>query len=162
MLQRLAPISGFWLIVGIAVLAAPPWARARDAALLVAARNNAQEGAISDGQRARLIAEIARVPASLRARFDERYSSWKSTWQRPDILISSNSKAVRKSEEFRSLVSLGPPILPLVVGKLLEPDEFFALQLYDTLQNRPALRDEHFDQGEQRRALATARRWLSR
>jgi hypothetical protein len=117
---------------------------------------------ISHEQRARLDAEIAQLPADLRVRFDERYRDWRKTWKRPDILVSSNSKAVRNSEEFRVLVALGLRILPLVVSKLLQPEEFFALQLYDVLQEQPELRDEHWELGEQRRALATARRWLSR
>ena len=90
------------------------------------------------------------------------YREWRRTWERADILVSSNANAVRNSEEFRSLVSLGPPILPLVVDKLLQLEEFFALQIYDLLQDRPELRDEHSEVGEQQRALATARRWLSR
>jgi hypothetical protein len=161
MLQRLKPISAVCLAIGISMLAAGSLAHARDD-LLPAAQNGSEKRAISGEQRSRLDAEIARLPPSLRARFDERYSSWKKTWQRPDILISSNSKAVRNSEEFRALISLGPPILPLVVDKLLEPDEFFTLQLYDALQDRPEWRDERYDQGEQQRALATARRRLSR
>lgn len=39
--------------------------------------------------------------------------------------FSSNTTAVRNSEEFRALVSLGPKILPLIVYKMLEPSEFF-------------------------------------
>jgi hypothetical protein len=50
----------------------------------------------------------------------------------------------------------------LIVDKLLQPSEFFALQLYDTIERRPNLREENRDLGEQKRALATARRWLSR
>jgi hypothetical protein len=133
------------------------------AGLDVVAENAPRAAAISLEQRARLDSEITQLPADLRARFDERYRNWRKTWERPDILVSSNSGAVRNSEAFRALVSHGPQILPLVVDKLLQPDEFFALQLYDVLQDRPEWReDEHRDQGEQRRALATARRWLPR
>jgi hypothetical protein len=99
----------------------------------------------------------------LRARFEGGYRDWKKTFARPDIVVNSDSKAVRNSKEFATLVSLGPGILPLIVDKLLQPDQFFALQVYDVLQDRPELReDEHLDLGEQQRALATARRWLSR
>src|SRR4029077_12081466 len=73
-----------------------------------------------------------------------------------------SSKAVKNSEEFRALASLGPKVLPLIVDKLLQPDEFFALQLYDTIEQRRDLREEDRNLGEQKRALATARRWLSR
>jgi hypothetical protein len=140
------------IIVGISVLLA---------AQLGLVLNSAAD-TITHEQRARLDAEIAQLPPDLRARFDERYRDWIKTWERPDILISSNSKAVRNSEEFRALVSLGPQILPLVVDKLLQPEEFFALQLYDVLQDRPELRDDGWELGEQRRVLATAQRWLSR
>ena len=117
---------------------------------------------ISIEQRSRLDAEIAGVPAELRTSFDELYRDWRRTWERPDILVSSNSKAVKDSDEFRALASLGPKVLPLIVDKLLQPSEFFALQLYDTIERRPNLREENRDLGEQKRALATARRWLSR
>ncbi len=70
---------------------------------------------VSREERARLDTEMAELPAALRARFDQSYREWRKTWERPDILVSSNAKAVRSSEEFRSLVSLGPRILPLVV-----------------------------------------------
>jgi hypothetical protein len=117
---------------------------------------------ISIEQRSRLDAEIAGVPAELRTSFDELYRDWRKTWERPDILVGSNSKAVKDSDEFRALASLGPKVLPLIVDKLLQPSEFFALQLYDTIERRRNLREEDRDLGEQKRALATARRWLSR
>src|SRR5260370_13374237 len=130
---------------------------------LMLAENGARGRAISREQRARLEAEIAQLPKVLRARFDGRYRDWKRTFERPDILVSSNSKAVRNSKEFAALVSLGPRILPLIVDKLLQPDQFFALQVYDALQDRRELReDEHLNLSEQQRAVATARRWLSR
>jgi hypothetical protein len=132
------------------------------AAALSALAHNVAADTISAAQRARLDAEIAQVPADLSARFDARYRDWTKTFQRPDIAVSSSSGAVRNSDEFRALVALGPQILPLVVDKLLQPHEFFALQLYDVLQDRADLRDADAFQGEQKRALATARRWLSR
>jgi hypothetical protein len=137
--------------------------RATARAGLLVAQNGPRGRAISREQRARLEAEIAQLPKVLRARFDGRYRDWKRTFDRPDILVSSSSKAVRNSKEFATLVSLGPRILPLIVDKLLQPDQFFALQVYDALQDRPELReDEHLDLSEQQRALATALRWLSR
>jgi hypothetical protein len=49
-----------------------------------------------------------------------------------------------------------------VVAKLLDRDEFRALQIYDVLQDRPELQATNRFEGEQRRALEAARRWLSR
>lgn len=174
---------GIRTIIGLSVLAAAQWAlvlkvaadgphcpahgvEARSAGcvgILLVAENEQRAPSISPEQLSRLDAEIAHLPADLRGRFDERYRDWRRTCDRPDILVSSNPKVVRNNNEFRALSALGPRILPLVVDKLLQPDEFFALQLYDVLQDRPELReDEHRDLGEQQRALATARRWLSR
>lgn len=133
------------------------------AGILLVTESGQRAPAVSLEQRSRLDAEIARLPADLRSRFDARYRDWRRTWDRPDILARSNPKVVRNNNEFRALATLGPRILPLVVDRLLQPDEFFALQLYDVLQDRPELREDgHRDLGEQRRALATARRWLSR
>lgn len=130
---------------------------------LLTAENAPQDRGASRDQRSRLEKEIAQIPADLRARFDELYRDWRKTWEQPDIQVSSDPRAVRKSREFDALVALGPRVLPLVVNKLLRPEEFFALQLYDVLQNRPELRaDAQRSMGEQARARAAVRLWLSR
>ena len=122
-----------------------------------------QHDGVSREQHARLRKEIARLPADLRTRFEELYRDWRKSWERPDILVKSDAKAVRNTGEFEALVALGPRILPLVVNKLLQRREFFALQLYDVLQDRPELRATGpFGMSEQARALASARLWLSR
>jgi hypothetical protein len=88
------------MIAGVAVLVAAQSALALDAVA----------DQISIEQRSRLNAEIAGVPAELRTRFDELYRDWRTTWERPDIRVSSNSKAVKDSDEFRALASLGPKV----------------------------------------------------
>jgi len=88
------------MIAGVAVLVA-----AQSAIVLDAVADQ-----ISIEQRSRLNAEIAGVPAELRTRFDELYRDWRTTWERPDIRVSSNSKAVKDSDEFRALASLGPKV----------------------------------------------------
>jgi len=123
----------------------------------------AQSDDLSPDQRARLKAEVARVPSDLKGRFDVRYRAWKYSWRRKPVLFSSSSKAVRTPAEFRALVSLGPGIIPLLVDKFVKRDEFRALQAYDALQDRPELRvDQQAVPSEQQRALETARRWIDR
>jgi hypothetical protein len=130
--------------------------------LMVLAQAAAQ-GDLTAEQRARLKAEVARVPSDLRGRFDVRYRAWKYSWWRKPIIFSSSSSAVRPPSEFRALISLGPGIIPLLVDKLIKRDEFRALQAYDALQDRPELRVESQQYpSEQQRALETARRWLDR
>jgi hypothetical protein len=129
----------------------------------VLAQAAAQNDELSVEQRARLKAEVARVPSDLKGRFDVRYRAWKYSWRRKPILFSSNSRAVRTPTEFRALVSLGPGIIPLLVDKFVKREEFPALQAYDALQDRPDLRvDQQAIPSEQQRALETARHWLNR
>ena len=69
------------------------------------------------------------------------------------------------SIEFLELVSLGPGILPLLMEKLTNSDNFCALVAVDRLL-RPELRivkeldDESALLGEQGRAVETVQRWL--
>ena len=93
----------------------------------------APETTISAAQRARLDAEIVHLPMGPRDRFETLYQDWKNSWEQPGIRTSSNPAARRNTVEFRTPLSLGPQALPLVVDKLLQRDEFFALQLYDAL-----------------------------
>jgi hypothetical protein len=107
------------------------------------------------------------VPAALRTRFEAGFAAWKATWSKPPVVFSSNPKVVSDVEEFRALVALGPEILPAIVEKLLEPDNFFALQLYDSLQPQPDmvvpfdLSSDYVFEGEQGRARRTVERFAS-
>lgn len=137
--------------------------RPTSSALVALAQAAAPAGDLTPEQRARLKAEVARVPSDLRGRFDVRYRAWKYSWRRKPIIFSSSSAAVRTPPEFRALISLGPAIIPLLVDKFVKRDEFRALQAYDALQDRPELRiDPQQTPSEQQRALETARRWLDR
>src|SRR5215813_14974658 len=51
--------------------------RAVGSGLMVLAQAAAQSGDLTAEQRARLKAEVARVPSDLRGRFDVRYRAWK-------------------------------------------------------------------------------------
>lgn len=106
------------------------------------------------------------LPDDLRAKFDVAYRAWKETWQHPLILASSNPADRAQGTQFLDLVSLGPEILPLLIERLAIGDEFFALQAIDRLLP-PAhivaleLDDPRILEGEQQRAILTARRWLA-
>lgn len=155
---RLTALSG---IIVLAVVTGVPQqiASAEPVALAQAA---AADSELTPEQRARLKAEIARVPSDLKGRFDVRYRAWKYSWLRKP-LIFSNAKSARPSPEFRALISLGPDILPLLVGKLVDRDETRSLQVYDALQERAELRvDPQAYPDERQRALETVRRWLAR
>jgi hypothetical protein len=63
---------------------------------------------------------------------------------------------LKAGSEFDALVALGPSILPLVVEKLSDPENFFALTLYDAIQPDENLvvqfapRDERVLEGNKR------------
>jgi hypothetical protein len=102
----------------------------------------------------------------LKARFDQAYSSWRATWNHPLIAVSSAPSARAQTTEFLELIALGPEILPLLMEKLTDPDEFFALVAVDRLV-RPELQvireldDEAVLLGEQGRAIETVQRWVA-
>ncbi len=65
------------------------------------------------------------------------------------------------------LTNLGPVILPLVIEKLADPENFLALQLYDTMQTNERLLvqfepdDERILEGEPGRARRVVQAWFA-
>lgn len=110
-------------------------------------------------------ARAAQVDRQLRERFDKAYTAWKATWIHPLIAVSSAPAARAQTVEFLDLISLGPGILPLLMEKLTDPDEFFALVAVDRLirtelQVMHEVDDEAVLLGEQGRAIETVQRWV--
>ena len=123
--------------------------------VMLSAASRALSPGPTQEQIAAIRASAERLPAPLHRQFEERFAAWKKTWQEPAIAVSSNPRSVTHSKEFRELVALGKDIIPVIAEKLLEPDNFFALQLYDMLQDERQLvvasPEDAFD-GEQARA----------
>jgi len=111
-----------------------------------------------------LAQQVSRVPPTLRAEFDVRYQAWRATWNP----ARSDTRGHARGGEFDRLVELGEAIVPLVIERMVRADEFAALVLYDRLAPDPSLviryrlRDPDRDEGEQSRALRSARLWLRR
>jgi hypothetical protein len=100
----------------------------------------------------------SKAPADLRAAFDTAFDAWKSTWFSGGLAMSSDPRTRAVGKEFDTLIAMGPAILPLVVEKLADPENFMALQLYDAIQPNEHLivqygpEDERILEGEQGRA----------
>jgi hypothetical protein len=123
-----------------------------------AAGESGLSGILVEEQIAAVHYQAMRLPLALRQRFEERFAAWKKTWQDPQIAVSSNTKSVTHSKEFHELIALGKYTLPAIAEKLLDPDNFFALQLYDILQDDRNLvlsSPEDGFEGEQTRARKT-------
>jgi hypothetical protein len=107
------------------------------------------------------------APAGLRAAFDAGFDAWKETWFSGGLAISSEPHDRTVGKEFDALVALGPEVLPLLVEKLADPENFMALQLYDAIQANEHLivqygpEDERVLEGEQGRARRVVQTWLS-
>jgi hypothetical protein len=128
------------------------------------AGENRVSAAPTDAQIAAVRAAAARIPADLRKQFEDRFAAWKKTWSEPPLVFSSSPRDLTHSIEFRGLVALGKDIIPAVVEKLIDPDNFFALQLYYALQSEsrliPSAPEDAFE-SEQARARETIQLYAS-
>jgi hypothetical protein len=122
---------------------------------------------LAAAQRRALREERSRVSADLRAVFDNAFDAWKSTWFSEGLAMSSDPGTRAVGKEFDTLIAMGPAILPLVVEKLADPENFLALQLYDAIQPDEHLivqygsEDERILEGEQGRARRVVETWLA-
>jgi hypothetical protein len=89
---------------------------------------------LSESDAAKLRAQIAAVAPDIRSEFARRFEAWRKTWDSPAIAPLSDSAAVRRSDEFAALIALGAPVLPLLIEKIAQPNEFFALQAFEAIK----------------------------
>jgi hypothetical protein len=130
-------------------------------------KEKAARSYLSAAQRRTLSQECERVSPKIRTAFDEAFTAWKNTWFSNGLAISSNPQTRAVGKEYHALIALGPAILPLVVEKLADPENFLALQLYEALQPDEKLLvqfgpdDERILEGEQGRARRVVQAWFA-
>lgn len=109
-----------------------------------------------------------KIPNNIRYRFNSLFSSWEHFINTDSRIIYSSNLGDRKQSEYYSqLLQMGKDILPLVVEKMLNEKYFYAIILYDDLQNNdPRLCYRAGDKttagvivGEQTRAARTVLKW---
>lgn len=61
--------------------------------------------------------------------FDTKYSTWKETWLGDSSGNSKNSDSRATGPEFAALVALGPKILPFIVYRLTNGEDYIAVVL---------------------------------
>jgi hypothetical protein len=148
-------------VVGVAA----PFAEAH-AALLSAKEEHIMK--LSPSYSDRLKQETESVSKEIAAKFHETFAAWKNSWFTGSLSIDSNPYSRAKGREFDALVELGPQVLPLIVEKLIQDDNFFSLVIYDALQSdvrfivEYASDDPRLLEGEQGRAIRVVKTWLSR
>jgi len=122
---------------------------------------------LSAGQRRTLLEQCDGVPEEVRTAFERAFSAWKNTWFSGGLAISSDPHTRAVGKEYDALIALGPAILPLLVEKLADPENFLALQLYDAIQSNEKLLvqfepdDERILEGEQGRARRAVQAWFA-
>jgi hypothetical protein len=138
-----------------------------EAALEDVMKEKAAKSYMSAAQRRALSEQRDRVPEEVRTAFEDAFAAWKNTWFSGGLSISSNPHTRAVGREYDALIALGPAILPLVVEKLADPENFLALQLYDALQPSDKLLvqfepdDERILEGEQGRAHRVVQAWFA-
>jgi len=142
-------------------------AAAYEAAREEIVKEKAAKSYLSAAQKRALHEQRDHVPEQLRADFDKAFAAWKNTWFSGGLAISSNPHTRAIGKEYDALIALGPAILPLVVEQLADPENFFALQLYDAIQANDKLLvqfepdDERILEGEQGRAQRVVQAWFA-
>jgi hypothetical protein len=121
---------------------------------------------LSAAQKRSLTEESNAIAADIRSTFEKLFTAWKKTWFRGGLAISSNPQTRAVGPEFDALIALGPIVIPLVIEKLADPENFLALQLYDSVQSNERLivqyepEDERILEGEQGRAARVVQGWF--
>lgn len=125
------------------------------------------KSALSSTEKKLLSAQAKSIPANVRSEFERAFAAWKASWFQGGLAISSVPQSRAVGAEFDALVALGPKILPLVVEKLGDADNFLALTLYDAIQPNEKLLvqfapgDERILEGEQGRARRVVQAWFA-
>jgi hypothetical protein len=126
-----------------------------------------QKSYLSGPQKKALGAEREAVDPDLRRAFEEAFAAWKQTWFSGGLAVNSNPHSRAIGKEYDTLIALGPEIMPLVVEKLADPENFLTLQLYDAIQPNEQLvvhfeaDDERILEGEQGRAKRAVKAWFA-
>jgi hypothetical protein len=122
---------------------------------------------ISAPQKRLLKEERDQVDEAVQTAFESAFAAWKQTWFAGGLAVNSNPHSRAVGKEFDSLIALGSAVIPLVIEKLADPDNFMALQLYDAIQPNDRLivqfapDDERILEGEQGRALRVVQAWFA-
>lgn len=95
-------------------------------------------------------------------KFDSLFEAWKYEYfTNHETLLSSDTKKCRILKQYNSLLNMGEKIIPLLINKLENEENFFSLILYDDLQSNPKLKCSYSKGGEQGRVNETIRLYKS-
>lgn len=80
---------------------------------------------------------------SIKDDFEKAFAEWKQQWFTGDLQFSNDTRDNRTLATYATLKKMGAAILPFIIEKLEDKDNFVALVLYDELQTNSALNTEY-------------------
>lgn len=121
---------------------------------------------LSDDEMSYLRSLADSVEADAKARFEDAYGRWKAALLEPPVLLDSTGVSATMVQSFHETVVAAQDAVPLLLLRLLEPDEHFALRIAEQILPPGAvalfeLDDPQTTEGEQYRARLTVLSWLS-
>ena len=140
---------------------------ANEPLLVEAMKQKTVRSYMSVTQRKTLADERERISAEQRSAYTAAFAAWKATWFSGGLAINSNPHSRTIGKEYDALIAMGPIIIPLVIESLADPENFFALQLYDAIQPNEQLLvqfepdDDRVLEGEQGRAQRVVQAWFA-
>lgn len=94
-------------------------------------------------------------------RFHHLFDAWVQNYRTNSLTqLSSNTNDASKLEQYPQLLQMGKKIIPGIIVRLSDRNLFFALTLYDALQDVDSLKSFDYSKGEQFRAQETVRKYL--
>lgn len=79
---------------------------------------------------------VSKVDPEIRGRFEAVHSEWYETAAKtPEIAMSSRMESRAELPEYVELVNMGKDIIPLVIEKMADKDNFFTLLVYEGINN---------------------------
>lgn len=92
--------------------------------------------------------------------FDKLFAAWKKDWQtNSKTIYSSNTNDAKTLETYYPLLNKGDTIIPLLMEKLLDKDNFFAVVLFEDIQKTSSLRI-NYKLGEQDKVIIIIKHWI--
>lgn len=101
------------------------------------------------------------VSSATRQEFEKALTAWKQAiGGNVQMRLSSSTHTYTKLPEFEVLKRMGGEIIPLIIEKLLDSENFYLLPLYEAVQIDKELVPNTMAGSEQERALQAVRMWL--
>ena len=123
---------------------------------------------LSDLEKNKVLERSKKVDSEIVSKFESLIAAWKNEINtNPKTMFSSSTLDYKQLPQFKSLQEMGSVIIPLIMEKLLDEENFFMLPLYGTLQLDSNLKivynknDRKCLEGEQNRARRTVRMWVN-